>query len=500
MKTAIKNFISDAVPEIVMILLNLVLLKLFYNNLGTDIYALYQIFSQFFAYLLLAEAGFSSAALVSLYKPIANNNTEEINKKLSGIKYVFNRIGMIMIGVGTIVAFIIPYMIKDNTFENGYIFITFILYLLSNSLNYFFYTYRIFYDAKKQKYVSNFVYQTGAIFKYIVEIILLLLKCKFEYVLIACTICNLLTDIFMKYYTLHNNKFLKLDKNNKDTTMLKDTKDIMVHKISGVIANNIDIVLISSNLGLSYVAIYGAYNYIVNEITKFTSKIGTSLYSIIGIDYFKNESFKINKNKFIEYNAFIIFLATIICSSLVFAYNSFIELFYGKEMLAPKLVGYIFIILIFLKIIRTTLNTYTNACGLFKETKVCTITEAIINLVLSLISIKYFKMAGILGSTIIAYIVTDFIIKPIVVKKKLGMFTFKEFYLEEMRNVICFVLLICLNSYLFKFNAKNYFEWFFISTGIFIMNSILSFIYFKLIKRTTWFDRIIKSIRRKNEN
>ena len=228
MKTAIKNFISDAVPEIVMILLNLVLLKLFYNNLGTDVYALYQIFSQFFAYLLLAEAGFSSAALVSLYKPIANNNTEEINKKLSGIKYVFNRIGMIMIGVGTIVAFIIPYMIKDNTFENGYIFITFILYLLSNSLNYFFYTYRIFYDAKKQKYVSNFVYQTGAIFKYIVEIILLLLKCKFEYVLIACTICNLLTDIFMKYYTLHNNKFLKLDKNNKDTTMLKDTKDIMV--------------------------------------------------------------------------------------------------------------------------------------------------------------------------------------------------------------------------------------------------------------------------------
>ena len=127
MKTAIKNFISDAVPEIVMILLNLVLLKLFYNNLGTDVYALYQIFSQFFAYLLLAEAGFSSAALVSLYKPIANNNTEEINKKLSGIKYIFNRIGMIMIGVGTIVAFIIPYMIKDNTFENGYIFITFIL-------------------------------------------------------------------------------------------------------------------------------------------------------------------------------------------------------------------------------------------------------------------------------------------------------------------------------------------------------------------------------------
>ena len=130
MKSAIKNFISDAVPEIVMILLNLILLKLFYKNLGTNVYALYQIFSQFFAYLLLAEAGFSSAALVSLYKPIANNNVDEVNKKLSGIKYVFNRIGMIIIGCGIIISFVIPFMIKDNTFENSYIFITFFLYRL----------------------------------------------------------------------------------------------------------------------------------------------------------------------------------------------------------------------------------------------------------------------------------------------------------------------------------------------------------------------------------
>ena len=500
MKSAIKNFISDAVPEIVMILLNLILLKLFYKNLGTNVYALYQIFSQFFAYLLLAEAGFSSAALVSLYKPIANNNVDEINKKLSGIKYVFNRIGMIIIGCGIIVSFVIPFMIKDNTFENNYIFITFFLYLLSNSLNYFFYTYRIFYDAKKQKYIPNFVYQTGSIIKYIVEIILLLFKFKFEYILISCIICNLITDLFMRYYTLHKNKNVKLDKKNRDTSMLKDTRDIMVHKISGVIANNIDIILISSNLGLNYVAIYGAYNYIVNEITKFTSKIGTSLYSIIGIDYFKNSSYEISNDKFVEYNSFIIFLATIICSSLVFSYNSFIELFYGKELLAPNLVGYIFIVLIFFKIARTTLNTYTNACGLFKETKICTVTEAIINLILSLLSIKYYKMAGILGATIIAYIVADFIIKPIVVKKKLHIFTLKEFYLEEIKTMICFILLVLLNSYLFRFNAENYFEWFFISTGIFVINLILSFIYFRLIKRTMWFERILKSIRRKDEN
>ena len=60
MKKAIKNFLTDAFPEIIMIFLNLILLKLFYGKLGTNVYALYQIFSQFFAYLVLAESGFSS--------------------------------------------------------------------------------------------------------------------------------------------------------------------------------------------------------------------------------------------------------------------------------------------------------------------------------------------------------------------------------------------------------------------------------------------------------
>ena len=39
MKKAIKNFLTDAFPEVIMIFLNLILLKLFYGKLGTNIYA-----------------------------------------------------------------------------------------------------------------------------------------------------------------------------------------------------------------------------------------------------------------------------------------------------------------------------------------------------------------------------------------------------------------------------------------------------------------------------
>lgn len=499
MKTIIKNYLSDIIPEFLIVLLNLILLKLFYSNLGTEIYALNQLFSQFFAYLLLAEAGFASASLVSLYKPISDGNIDEINRKLSGIRYIFRIIGIIMIVLGVIFSFFIPSFIKDNSINNTYIQITFILYLISNSLNYFYYTYRVLYDAKQKKYISNLIYQIGSIVKYIVEIIVLLLGFKFEILLISCILCNLLTNIFMKRYALEKNKELKFTK-NKDISMLKNTKDLIVHKISGIISNNIDIVLISKFLGLSSVAIYSAYNYILNELTKLTSKIGISLYSIIGIKHFGTAKKEEEKENFIVFNSFIYYIASVICATLVFSYTNFIRIFYGNELTASCYLTYIFIFLIFFQIIRTPLNSYINGCGLFKETKICTIVEGIINLILSLITIKKFGMGGIIISTIISYIVADFILKPIIIKKHLELYSLKSFYWEMLKNIMCIIILIIINYNFMNIEVNSLINWFLISAGLFIGNIVLGLAYFKMIKRAKWFSKIFDCFRRrKNE-
>ena len=501
MKAIIKNYLSDIIPEFIMIFLNLILLKLFYSNLGTDIYALNQLFSQFFAYLLLAEAGFSSCALVSLYKPISEKNIDDLNRKLSGIRCIFKIIGIIILIVGIIISFVIPYTIKDNQFSTNYIQITFILFIIANSLNYFFFTYRVYYDANQKKYVPNLIYQIGSIIKYVVEIIALIIGVSFEILLILCILCNLLTNLYMRSYALKNNKNIKFTK-EKDLSMLSNVKNLIVHKVSGVIANNIDILLISKYLGLTSVAMYSAYNYILNELTKFSSKVGTSLYSTIGVKHFNTgKKIKDTKNKnYINLNSFMFYVATVICSTLIFSYSSFISLFYGKEMVLKNLVTYLFIMLIFFQIIRVPLNSYVNGCGLFKETKICTITEGIINFILSFIWIKPYGMAGVLIATIISYIIADFIIKPIVVKKHLKLFTLKSFFCEIFKNIFCMVILLILNSYFMNVKVNSLISWFFISAVIFISNAILALIYFKVINRNQWFVKIIGSIRgEKNE-
>ena len=83
-KRAIKIFLSDSIPEILIIFLGLFRIKFFLEYLGSETLGLYQLYGQLFMYLALAEAGFTTASLYSLYKPIASNDKDKINQLLSG--------------------------------------------------------------------------------------------------------------------------------------------------------------------------------------------------------------------------------------------------------------------------------------------------------------------------------------------------------------------------------------------------------------------------------
>jgi len=168
-------------------------------------------------------------------------------------------------------------------------------------------------------------------------------------------------------------------------------------------------------------------------------------------------------------------------------------------MVAPRVVTYMFIILIYIQIIRTTLNTYVNACGLFKQTKVCTIVEGIINLILSLIFVKYFGMAGVLFATIISLLIADFVIKPIVVKNNLKIFNMRQFYKDLIIYMIISCMQIALNTIIFKYQVNSILKWFGFSLIIFMINVVVTTICYKIFRKLEWLNSI-KEMRKKHED
>lgn len=487
-KKTFLNLISEIIPLVIVSLLGIFKLKIFIQVLGDETLGLYQLFSQIMVYVALVDGGLTSAVLYALYKPNSSNNTKKINEILSGTFRVFNIIGAAIFFIAAIVAFIVPFLIKENSFDYLYIVFSFMLFSLSNVVSYFFVPFTTLYEVKEKKYVVSLCIQTGQILQNVLEIVLLLNGWDFMSVLLMHSIIKLLSNLAV--YICFKKEFsqYKVNSKKKDYNFLKQVKYLMVHKINGLISYNIDILIISRILGLVSVAVYSTYNYIINMLRQILEKISGSMLAIIGNSL--TEDLDKSHDIFYELNSMVYFVAIVICVPLTFALDSFIDIWYEGSIVTNFVIAIVFSTYLFGYIVKIPITTFVNASGLFKETKKCAIADTVINLSLSLLLVWKLGIAGVVLATTISVFIAEYIMKNVVIHKHIFKEKVLPFYLKNIKFVIIFLIDLGLSYLIFNFiTITNIFVWFAVYICFFIINSIIIYIIFKLIKENKFIYR-----------
>ena len=98
-----------------------------------------------------------------------------------------------------------------------------------------------------------------------------------------------------------------------------------------------------------------------------------------------------------------------------------------------------------------------NSVGLFKETKIPTIIEAICNFIISIVLIRKFGILGVLLGTIISKFIT-IIYNPLCIKKYVNKKNMKTYYFQYLINVIIFTVLVFAFNFC-KLNLESVFQW-----------------------------------------
>lgn len=487
-KKTFYNFICEVVPLIIVSLLGIFKLKIFIQSLGTEVLGLYQLFSQIMVYVALVDGGLTSAILYALYKPNVEGNDKKISQILSGAKKVFSLIGALMFGIAAIVAYIVPFFIKNFSFNYMYIVLAFTLFSLSNIIAYFFVPYTTLYEVKEKKYVVSLATQSGQILQNILEIVLLLRGFSFISILIMHSIVKLASNLIIYFKYKKEYPQYSVKEKEKDTNFSKQIKHLMVHKINGLISYNIDVLIISKLLGLTSVAIYSTYNYIINMLRQILDKISGSMIAIIGNSL--TENIKQAKKVFNELNSMMYFIAIIICVPLTFALDSFINIWYEGEIYTNFFIAISFSLYLFGFIIKTPITTYVTSAGLFKETKKCAITDSVVNLVLSLILVYKFGISGVIIGTAISVLIAEYIMKNIIIHKQIFKEKVMPFYINNIKFVVIFIVDLLVAFLIFKHIAfTNIFVWFTVFITYFIINAIVIYILFKLLKENEFIYR-----------
>ena len=265
-KNATKNIIFGILLKIYQIIIPFFIRTIMIHYLGVEYLGLNGLFTSILQVLNLAELGVGSAMVFSMYKPIAEDNEEEICALMRLYKIYYRVIGALILVLGLILCPFIPYLIKGNLPSDINIYVLYLINLLATVFSYWLFAYKnSLLQAYQRVDVISKITMTINTIIYILQAIVLIIFKKYYYYIIL----TLLGQIFINITTaiVVEKKYPHLKPRGKLSKIrVKDInqriRDLFTTKIGVVVITSSDTIIISTFLGLTKLAIYQNYYYI----------------------------------------------------------------------------------------------------------------------------------------------------------------------------------------------------------------------------------------------
>lgn len=494
-KSTLKTFLYGILFTSIIAILGLVKTKILLSCLGDEYVGVYQLFYQIYLYLSIVDGGIGASVTYQLYKPINDNNTKKINNIIEGSRRYFNKIGIFVILLGILISFEIMFFIKETTISVLYIKICFILYIISSAISYFSTSHAFLYEAEQKLYKSSNLNHLLSITESVAAIVIALVGGKLLTILICFVILSLLKNIILIVTSKKDHKYLKRSK-NPDFSFKKDANSLIINKINTLVFENSNVLIVSKFLGLKIVIVYNAYNQIVTMIKQMIQRFSAALLPSVG-NLLVSEKQKA-RNIFKELNALLFYLANVLVVPIFFMLSPFISLWYGSEYESTIFVCLLFSLLLYVEIIRISLETYVKASGEFKKIRNCGIYQSIVCVTLALILVNKIGISGVLLSTLIAFTTGTFIQYPRIICEHIINDKTISYYLKCCKYFIGlvtnFIIIYLIQSYI---HINSLITWGVKGVILFVISLLITSVYFYLTKEFIFFERVKFILKRK---
>ena len=372
--------------------------------MGVQYLGLNSLFTSALQVLNLAELGVGSAMVFSMYKPIAENDNTTICALMKLYRTYYRVIGLVIAVVGCALIPFIPRLIKSDVPADINIYILYLLNLGTTVLSYWLFAYKnsILQAHQRADVVSKVTLVTSTI-QYGSQLFVLWAFHNYYLYVIVMLATQALTNIVTAVCAdKHYPQIKPRDKVDKMQVQKinQRIRDLFTSRIGGVVYDSADTIVVSAFLGLTVLAVYQNYFFILNAITGFIAVVFAACTAGIGnsiVMESKEKNYQ-DLNKF----AFIITWIAGFCSAcLLCIYQPFMELWVGKDLILSFSAVVCFVIYFFVRQFNALFNLYKDASGMWHEDRLRPLIAALTNLVLNLILVKFIGIYGILLSTVL---------------------------------------------------------------------------------------------------
>lgn len=394
------NVSTSLLSQLVSIVSALILPRLILSTFGSELNGLTASIGQFLGYITLIEGGVTGVISANLYKPIVEKDNDQLSSILVTAKSFYQKIGFIFVLYTFIIAFIYPFVVKTNL-SYFYVFLLTIVLSISLLMEYMFsITYRTLLNADKKIYVVSFT----KIFITITNLILVFVVIHLWPNLLVLKIASCLLYIIQPmilgiYIKIHYSINWKMKKNND---LIKERWNGFAINLAAFIHGSTDVTILTFLGDLKTVSIYSIHSLIINKVEILVHSVVSAIEPTIGQAYAKGDQTELNqKLDLFEYVTFFIVglvftLTGLLITPFIMIYTKGIEdANYYQPLFASVLV-----IAEGLYLIRYPHVVLSYAANRFKEISLHAYIEAGINILVSILLVKYFGIIGVALGTV----------------------------------------------------------------------------------------------------
>lgn len=406
-KNATRNIIFGVILKVYQIIVPFLMRTAMIYLMGVQYLGLNSLFTSILQVLNLAELGVGSAMIYSMYKPIADDDNATICALMNLYRTYYRLIGLIIAVVGCILTPFTPKLISGDVPTGVNIYILYLLNLGATVLSYWLYAYKnsILQAYQRTDVVSKVALVTSTI-QYVFQLLVLWLFKNYYYYVVVTIVTQAITNVATA--AIANKLYPEFKPNGKlprdEVQQINHRiRDLFTAKLGSVVIGSADTIVISAFLGLTTLAVYQNYYFIMNSICGFITVIFSSTTAGIG-NSLVTESTEKNFNDFKKFTFIICFILCICCCCFAGLYQPFMRLWVGKELMLDYSFVILFCILFYCLELSMVWATVKDAAGMWHFDRFRPLIGASVNLIMNIILVQKIGLYGIILSTIFSYV------------------------------------------------------------------------------------------------
>lgn len=432
-KNAARNIYFGVALKVYQILMPFFMRTVMIYTLGFQYVGLNSLFTSILQVLNLAELGVGSAMVYSMYRPIAEDDRETICCLLGLYRKYYRVIGLVIGSLGLLLMPSLPKLIRTDTVPADIsIYRLYLMNLAAVVLSYWMYAYKnsLLTAHQRNDVISKVTLATGTV-QYALQFAALIFFRNYYFYMAAALGIQMATNLvtagivgkmypdFRAQGELERTEVEKINGN---------IRNLFTSRIGMVVVYSSDSIVISAFLGLTALAVYQNYYFIMNAVMGVIGVIFHACMAGIGNSLLL-ESREKNSRDLLKVTFLICWISCVCSCFFLNLYQPFIRIWIGEQGLLPFGVVVCLVVYFFFQEIKQLLNAYKDAAGIWREDRFRPLAVAMSNLSLNLLMVRRFGIYGVVLSTVIA---TLFVGMPWLIH---NLFT----YLLEKKQMLPFV-------------------------------------------------------------